>query len=157
MKPRIGLRLRCERVDANHVAAEWVEVTAATVGQSTLVYLLSGPDGPCALDRYRPAARELARSTGARVLMVDCGDEAAGSEQAALDAGVAAFAWLVGEGSDLALTSFVGNRSEGSFIDDVVEALRRRALPVPAGALLDHQSTGPLIAWAFGGGEGLRR
>jgi acetyl esterase/lipase len=115
------------RVDAGGVPAEWVEATAATEGQPTFVYFLSGGYGGDALEQSRPSAERLALASGARVLTVACSPPHA----VAIEAGIAAYAWLIGEGCDVDRTMFVHDTSAASVVDAIVVEASTRGLPVP--------------------------
>lgn len=86
-----------QAVDADGVRAEWVEAVAATPDQPTIV-LFYDPSASTP-ERVRMVAGEMAVSTGARVLTVECKTQ---------EAGVTACAWLLGEGSDPDTTTFIG-------------------------------------------------
>lgn len=107
-------------VNAGGVPAEWIEVRAATVGQQTLV-CFPGPEA----DGMRMAT-DLALRTGARVLVVP------GSSVAD---GVAAWAWLLGEGCDTASTAFVGTTAGSVRAFDVLAEAQRRGLALPEGGV----------------------
>ena len=113
------------RVDADGVSAEWVEVGPAVPDQPTLVYFVESWDGPWTLERIRSSAGDLARVTGARVLTVAC--PATNSRAAA--AGLVAYAWLLNEGTDVALTRLTD--STGLSLARAIQAAARdQSLPV---------------------------
>ena len=102
---------------------------AAAVGQATLVYFLS--DGHRdSLHRSRPIGERLAAVTGARVLTVACPVGCAGYP-AAVEAGLTAFTWLLGEGCDVGLTAFVTDHSNDELVVDILIAAANRGLPIP--------------------------
>ena len=116
----IPIRPRRWPVDAGGVPAEWVEVRAATVGQSTLV-CFPGPEA----DGFRIAGG-LAVRTNARVLVVsDC----------SVDAGVAVWAWLLHEGCDPSNTTFVGTSDGTVRAFDVLAESGKRGLRLPDGGV----------------------
>src|SRR4051812_28211255 len=101
--------MRCD-VDAGGVAAEWIEATAASPGQATLVWFAEP-----ARDRHvgaasRHRAAHLAFATGARVLLVG-GPAPRTPHRLAVEDGVAAWSWLLGEGCDSRVTAFVSSRA----------------------------------------------
>jgi hypothetical protein len=112
------------RVDAAGVPAEWVEATTATEGQATIVYFVSGEDGVEAIERTRRSAGDLAVASGARVLLVGCTPPG--------ECGIAAYAWLLGEGCDPGTTAFTSGASDASLVEAISTAARERGLPVPA-------------------------
>ena len=111
------------RVDADGVPCEWVEATRATRGQETIVYFLGGEHGVGPLERYRPSALEFAIATGARILTVACGG--------AVEDGLAAYVWLLGEGCDTKATAFT-DPVGGTLAAAVLEAGNARGLPLPS-------------------------
>ena len=116
-------------VDADGVAAEWVEATVATAGQWTLI-CLGTSSGSASLDVARRLARKLAMNTGARVLNVGC------RPAAAVDDGIAALAWLIGEGTDLERTAFIDDGHCGDAIVNVLSGAMDQGLPVPPVGIL---------------------
>ena len=118
------------RVNAAGIAAEWVETTVATNGQPTIVYFVSDGYGGDALEQCRPTARHLALASGARVFTVDC--SAQGSRAVAVQRGIAAYAWLLGEGCDGDLTTFAHESTGASLVEALLMAAKREGLPLPA-------------------------
>jgi hypothetical protein len=118
-------------VDAGGVAAEWVEATVATPGQTTFVCFAGADSGDGALAANRWWAEELAASTGARVLSVGCRSESSRPYLAVEDA-LTAWTWLLGEGVALSNATFF----DGAGVEDLAGAVRSAArdlgLPVPA-------------------------
>lgn len=135
------------RVDAAGVPAEWVEVTTATPDQMTVLYFRVGPAPSTAVDAARPVAAELAKATGGRVLSVGCRGESLPPSSSAVDDGLAAFAWLLGEGCDPALTVFVANRETAALAHTVFQAARDSGLPIPVGGVQDETATTPRPEW----------
>lgn len=120
------------RVDAHGVPCEWVEVTRATRGQPTIVYFLGAEDGVDPLRLYRPLAFEVAVATGARILTVAC--------CGAVEDGLTAYGWLLGEGCDTRATAFT-DPVGGTLAAAVLEAGSARGLPLPsAGVWPSRQS-----------------
>lgn len=124
--------MSCCRVDAGGVTAEWVEVTPAAEDQRTLVYFLRQRDAGDVVRSARPMAERLAAATGGRVLAVNCGTSGQIRPGNAIEAGLRAYAWLLGEGCDVALTTFVSSRSDHSMVRRILRAAARRGLPAPA-------------------------
>jgi hypothetical protein len=120
MEMKHSANLTVQPVDAGGTPAEWVEATVATVGQATLLIFDAGDRQTSRGER----AGHLAVTTGARVLRVDC--RPAGTLLSPIEAGVAAYEWLLGEGLDLARATFVGRYAAG-----VRDAACRKGLPVP--------------------------
>ena len=88
-----------------------------------------------AFDRNRPAAQELAVATGARVLTVACSPEGAPSHDAAVERGLAAYAWLLCEGCEVDLTAFTDNLAGAVLAQAILVAAARQGLPAPAGGI----------------------
>jgi len=107
-------------VNAGGVAAEWIEVVAATVGQPTLV-CFPGPE----TDRMG-LATGLALRTGARVLVVG------GSS---VEDGMTAWTWLLHEGCDAERTTFVGTTAGSVRAFDVLAEAQLRGVTVPEGGV----------------------
>ena len=117
------------RVDAAGIPAEWVETAVASEGQPTIVYFVTDGYGADALERSRRSAHDLAQADAARVLTVAC---QRCSFAGAVDAGLAAYGWLLREGCDVALTSFADDSADAGLADAVLAAASRRGLPLPA-------------------------
>lgn len=123
------------RVDAAGIPAEWVETAVASEGQPTIVYFVTDGSGADALERSRRSAHDLARADGARVLTVACRQERSRSSAAAVEAGLAAYGWLLREGCDVALTAFAEHSAGAGIAEAVLAAAGSRGLPLPAGCL----------------------
>jgi hypothetical protein len=119
------------RVDASGVPAEWVEAARATQGQPTIVYFLN-EYGADALEEGRQSAGELAVATGARVLTVACSAQGKPDDAGAVERGVIAYAWLLGEGCDLDRTAFAHDLTGSSLLEAVLVRARNQGMPVPA-------------------------
>ncbi len=127
-------------VDAGGALAEWVEATVATPGQPTVVHFVVG--GRDTLDQVRPGAATRAFTTGARVLVVACGQRTEDGEATQIDRAVRAYAWLVGEGCDVTSTVFSADPSDERLPWKVYDAVRSRGLPRPAGVVSEINSSG---------------
>jgi hypothetical protein len=113
-----------QAVDADGVRAEWVEAVAATPDQPTIVLFYD----PSASDteRVRLVAGEMAVSTGARVLTVEC---------MTARYGIAAYAWVLGEGLDPDTTSFIGEPVNSPLPAAVRWGVEALGLPQPSPGL----------------------
>lgn len=129
--PSTASRVSYCRVDAAGVRAEWVETTLAIEGQATLVYFVDRTYEADTLQAIRPHAGRLSVVTGARVLTVACGEGPA-SVLSAVDRGITAYAWLLGEGCDLALTAFATDSDNRSLLRGLRVTASSRGLPLPA-------------------------
>lgn len=101
--------------------AEWIEATVAAPAQPTIVAFHRGrPDDH---QTARWFARQLAASTGARVLNVRCDN---------VSDAVTAYAWLLGEGLDVEKTSVVSARGDRTLIAAVRRSAKQLGLRRPA-------------------------
>ena len=103
--------------------AKRAEATRATRGQQTIVYFLGAEHGGGSLERYGLSALEFAIATGARILTVAC--------WGAVEDGLAAYVWLLGEGCDTRATAFT-DPVGGTLAAAVLEAGSARGLPLPS-------------------------
>lgn len=123
-------------VDADGVPAEWVEAAVATSGQWTLVYFHGGRGGVGSVEAGRPPVRRLAVRTGARVFSVGYRHTLEDPHAAAIEDGVSAFAWLLGEGTDLSRTAFIEDVNGSGRAVSVLLRAKDRDLPLPAAGVL---------------------
>lgn len=103
----------------------------ATEHQPTIVCFLGFRATADTLETFRPAAWDLAMKTGARVLSVACASAAELSHTAPVEAGLAAYAWLLGEGCDVDRTTFAHDPSGGPLVAAIRVAAATRGLPLP--------------------------
>ena len=113
-------------IDAGGVTAEWVEATAATVGQPTIIFFTSALDA-----ETHGLTGDLAVTTGARVLAVACRHETNGSLAMAGEQGAAAYAWLLNEGLDLTTTAFIIDAGTDDLTAAIMRTATARGLPLP--------------------------
>lgn len=115
------------RIDAGGVPAEWVEATAARIGQPTLVIFSGYRHDAWAARTASRLAEDLAITTRARVFVVSSRPWTPRDEiEDALDA----YAWLLGEGVDLETTTLIVPMADG-FAATLLRSFRLRGLPVP--------------------------
>ena len=122
----------CSAVDAGGVAAEWVEPPAVGVAAPVVVYFHGGGYGMGSLNTIRALASQLASATSARLLSVDYRLAPEHPFPAAVDDAVAAYAWLLDEGTDPAAVAFGGDSAGGGLTVAGLLAARDRGLPMPA-------------------------
>lgn len=120
------------RVECRGVLAEWVEVTVATEGQPTFVYFGAGRCRGDVLEQNRPFAGRLATVTAARVLSVACWPVSEQFRWGAVEQGLTAYRWLLGEGCDLESTAFAAGPTDAELVTDILRAARARSIPLPA-------------------------
>ena len=118
-------------VNAGGIPAEWVEADVATEGQFTLIYLIAG--GPESLEKGRRTSAAVAAATGARVLTIACSSPETGMDggHSAVQRGVAAYAWLLGEGCDLDRTAVTDDSADNSLTRSVLAAAASAGLLIP--------------------------
>ena len=110
-------------VDAAGVPAEWVEATVATRGQRTVVWFLSG--GTDHLQRVRRRIGAFAAATGARVLTIGCGSDSDPSDAIAIERGLVAYRWLLGEGTDPDGTTSMADPADGWLCKAITASISR--------------------------------
>ncbi|HEY1344261.1 MAG TPA: alpha/beta hydrolase [Streptosporangiaceae bacterium] len=124
-----------EPVNANGVPAEWV--TAAGVGDGrVLLYLHGGAyqiGSPATLRRLVALLSGVAQ---ARALSLDYRLAPEHPFPAAVDDAVAAYRWLVAEGTDPARIAIAGDSAGGGLALGTLVALRDAGEPMPAAAVL---------------------
>jgi hypothetical protein len=123
-------------VDADGVAAEWVEATVARPAQPTLVTFLGNGYGADPLEQARPSTGLLAIMTGARVLSVACQRGVDSSRWSMVERGLTAYRWLLGEGCDLQTTALTSIPTDLSLVKAIIQAADCRGLPFPAAGIL---------------------
>jgi acetyl esterase/lipase len=141
-------------VQANNVPAEWFESAIATVGQETYIYFHQSRRGQQPNRRHHGFAQDLAVATGARVFAVACRRDPS-RPRSAVEDGIAAYAWLLGEGVDLETTAFIGGKGRDCLGGKVLQAARDRGLPVPLAGLGFFLRAGPqrgVVCWPYAGG-----
>lgn len=113
------------------VSAEWVDPPQSG-SAGVLLYLHGG--GWCVHlpITYRRHARELARRSGLRVLVLDYRLAPEHPYPAALDDCVAAYRWLLGQGTSSARVAVAGDSAGGNLTLALLMRLKRDGLPLPA-------------------------
>ena len=124
-----------EPVEANGVPAEWV--TAAGAGEDRVLLYLHGGGyqigSPATLRHVVVRLSEVAR---ARALSVDYRLAPEHPFPAAVDDAVAAYRWLLAEGTDPATIAVAGDSAGGGLALGTLVALRDAGEPMPAAAVL---------------------
>lgn len=118
---------RCA-VRAAGVPVEWIEATAASIGQLTLIYLHRCGHWASSHWTAGSVAGTLAAATRGRVLMVCCDGQ---SKTSAVDDGVAAYRWLLGEGVNLNATALLADRVDSLLSESVRVSASQFGLPLP--------------------------
>jgi len=117
------------RLRAGGSVAEWIECTAASEEQATIVHFVGGDVH--ALECARPVAARWAILTGARVLLVACRHRQEEDHATAVERGAAAYTWLVREGCDADNTMFTADATDEDLMIDIFDAVGAQSAPVP--------------------------
>jgi monoterpene epsilon-lactone hydrolase len=124
-----------EPVEANGVPAEWV--TAAGVGDGrVLLYLHGGAYQIGSPVSLRHLVALLSGAARARALSLEYRLAPEHPFPAAVDDAVAAYRWLLGEGTDPATIAVAGDSAGGGLALGTLVALRDAGEPMPAAAVL---------------------
>lgn len=121
-------------VNAGGVDAEWVEPPRAPAGGAAGVLLYLHGGGWCVHLplAYRRHARELARRSGLRVLLPDYRLAPEHPHPAALQDCVAAYRWLLAQGTPAARIAVAGDSAGGNLTLALLMRLKAEGLPQPA-------------------------
>jgi acetyl esterase/lipase len=121
--------------EAGGVPAEWVSAPGADPDR-VLLYLHGG--GYCigSIATHRSLVARLSAASGARVLNVDYRLAPENPFPAAVDDGVAAYRWLLGEGADPSRVAIGGDSAGGGLTAATLLALRDAGERLPAAGVL---------------------
>ena len=122
-------------VDAGGVPAEWVVAPGAVTGR-VLLYLHGGAYQIGSPATLRHVVALLSGAATARVLSVDYRLAPEHPFPAAVDDAVAAYRWLLGQGTDPAVIAFAGDSAGGGLALGTLVALRDAGEPMPAAAIV---------------------
>lgn len=122
----------CSMVDAGGVRAEWVDPPTVASPAPTLLYFHGGGYGMGSINTIRPLVSQLAVATSARVLSVDYRLAPEHPCPAAVDDAVAAYRWLLDQGTDPATVAFGGDSAGGGLTVAALVAAKAQGLPMPA-------------------------
>ena len=135
-----------ERVDADGVAAEWVSTEA---GKQLPVILFFHGGGYCigSAETHRDLVSRLCTAAGARALSVDYRLAPEHPFPAAVDDGVAAYRWLIGQGVPASSIVIAGDSAGGGLALATLLALEEAGDELPAGGVCmspvtDHTKSG---------------
>jgi monoterpene epsilon-lactone hydrolase len=124
-----------EPVDAGGVGAEWV-VAAGADSDRVLLYLHGGAYQIGSPATHRSMVARLSGAAGARVLSIDYRLAPEHPFPAAVDDAVAAYRWLLAEGTDPAVIAIGGDSAGGGLALATLVALRNAGEPMPAAAVV---------------------
>ena len=117
-------------VDAGGIPAEWVRA-GDREGDGVILYLHGGGYVMGSLLTHRKLAGDLARASGARVLLLDYRLAPEHALPAGIDDGVAAYRWLLAEGVEPAKIAIGGDSAGGGLTVAVLLALRDAGIALP--------------------------
>jgi len=123
--------VRCEKVDAAGVPAEWITTPEAD-GKRVICYLHGGGYVLCSINTHREMISRLSRAAGARALAIDYRLAPENPFPAALDDSVAAYRWLLSLGMDPARVVVAGDSAGGGLTVATLVALRDAGEQLPA-------------------------
>jgi acetyl esterase/lipase len=130
---RIPADIRCQRVNAGDVPAEWIKAPGTDAG--VLLYLHGGAFALGSIDTSREWVARLARATKMRALAIDYRLAPEHPYPAALDDATTAYLWLLKQGVAPAQMLLAGDSAGGGLALAALVALRNAGHPLPAGAV----------------------
>jgi monoterpene epsilon-lactone hydrolase len=120
-----------EAVDAGGVPALWVTPEGARPAR-TILFLHGGGYIFLTASRFTPVMAELAKASGARCLGLDYRRAPEHSFPAPVDDAVAAYRWLLDQGTPPSTIALAGDSAGGGLVIAALLAIRDRGLPLPA-------------------------
>ena len=152
----------CQPTNAGGVAAEWIatgesapesagetagKTTGKTTGGRVMLYLHGGGYVIGSMRTYRGFLSRVSRATGARVLGIDYRLAPEFPFPAAVDDSIAAYRWLLSQGTDPARIVIGGDSAGGGLTIATLVALRYLGEPMPAAGVcispwVDLEGTG---------------
>ena len=137
---KLAADIKCERVGAGGVPAEWINPPGAAQEQ-VLLYLHGGGYTSGSMRSHRHTIGEIARAGGMRALGLDYRLAPENPFPAAVDDSVAAYRWLLSNGQDPGKVVIAGDSAGGGLALSALVALRYLGEPMPAAGVC-------LSAWA---------
>ena len=126
--------IRCERVAAGGVAAEWITAPGAA-GDRVLLYLHGGGYTRGSVRTHRESLSRISRSARARVLGLDYRLVPEHPFPAQLEDTIAAYRWLLSRGMDPRKIVIGGDSAGGGLTVSACVALRYLGEPMPAAGI----------------------
>jgi monoterpene epsilon-lactone hydrolase len=123
--------VKCEKVDANGVKAEFVSAPGADPGRAIL-YLHGGGYVIGSINTHRSLAGRLSRAAKARVLLIDYRLAPEDPHPAAVEDSVAAYRWMLAQGLKPSRIAVAGDSAGGGLTVAALVAIRDAKLPMPA-------------------------
>jgi monoterpene epsilon-lactone hydrolase len=123
--------VKCEKVDAGGVPAEWISAPGAC-RDHVVLYLHGG--GYCigSINTHRDMVARISRASGARALAIDYRLAPEHPFPAAVDDATAAYRWLLAQGTDPKRIVIAGDSAGGGLTVATLLALRDDGQPLPA-------------------------
>jgi epsilon-lactone hydrolase len=139
-----------EPIQIGDMRAEWISSTA-TSASHVVLYLHGGGYVIGSLNTHRDLASRLGRAAGARALLIDYRLAPEHIHPAAVDDAVAAYRWLLGQGTSPDRVAIAGDSAGGGLTIAALVALRDAGLPLPAAGVcfspwVDMEATGESMA-----------
>jgi monoterpene epsilon-lactone hydrolase len=129
-----GEDVRCQRVDAGGVPAEWITAPEAT-DERVIYYLHGGGYTLGSINTHREMISRISRAAGARALAIDYRLAPENPFPAALEDATTAYRWLLSTGVDPARLVIAGDSAGGGLTVATLVALRDAGGPLPAAAV----------------------
>ena len=125
----------CERVSAGGVDGQWISPANAPQDKAIL-YFHGGGFRIGSVASHRDLIAQIALVSGCRVLAINYRLAPEHRFPAALDDGLAAYGWMLGQGLSPGNVAFAGDSAGGNLALAAMLALRERSLPLPVSAVL---------------------
>jgi epsilon-lactone hydrolase len=130
---RLPRQLICQPVTVAGVPAEWIALPEADAG--VMLYLHGGAYNLGSVNASRDRIARLVAATRHKALALDYRLAPENPFPAALEDAVAAYRWLLAEGTAPGRILFAGDSAGGGLAVATLVALRDAGLPLPAGAV----------------------
>ena len=142
--------VRCEKVSADGVPAEWVSAPGASADRAVL-YLHGGGYVIGSINTHRELAARISRTSGARVLVLDYRLAPENPFPAAVEDATKAYRWILARGIAAQKVVVAGDSAGGGLTIATLVALRDQKTALPAGGVCispwtDLEGTGESIA-----------
>ncbi len=124
-----------EQVDANGVPAEWVSASNADT-ERVLLYLHGGAYVLGSFKSHRDLVARLSAASGIRGLLIDYRLAPEHVFPAAIDDALTAYSWLLAQGTKPEHIVVGGDSAGGGLTLALLQTLRDKNVPMPAGAVL---------------------
>jgi monoterpene epsilon-lactone hydrolase len=126
--------VRCERVDAGGVPAEWI-TTPEAAHERVIYYLHGGAYVMGSMNTHREMISRLSRAAGATALAIEYRLAPENPFPAAVEDSTDAYRWLLSTGVDPARLVIAGDSAGGGLTMATLVALRDAGEPLPAAAV----------------------